>query len=120
MTGLGPSLRRLPSGDPKPGPGATGGASDGKPDGSSDAGDSLDGQTSGMTLARPLLSLLPLLLLLLSVLPLLLLLLSVSLFLMRFWLLYLSWTACLMFPTYQHLSQGPNVIAVHAVVCAVL
>lgn len=47
MTGLGPSLRRLPSGDPKPGPGATGGASDGKPDGSSDAGDSLDGQTSG-------------------------------------------------------------------------
>lgn len=110
MTGLGPSLRRLPSGDPKPGPGATGGASDGKPDGSSDAGDSLDGQTSGMTLARPLLSLLPLLLLLLSV----------SLFLMRFWLLHLSWTACLMFPTYQHLSQGPNVITVHAVVCAVL
>ncbi len=48
MTGLGPSLRRLPSGDPKSGPGATGGASDGKPDGSSDAGDSLDGQTSGM------------------------------------------------------------------------
>ncbi|DBA85416.1 TPA: hypothetical protein ACH3X2_006094 [Trebouxia sp. C0005] len=47
MTGLGPSLRRLPSGDPKPGPGATGGASDGKPDGSSDAGDSMDGQTSG-------------------------------------------------------------------------
>ena len=50
MTGLGPSLRRLPSGDPKSGPGATGGASDGKPDGSSDAGDSLDGQTSGMAL----------------------------------------------------------------------
>ncbi len=55
MTGLGPSLRRLPSGDPKTGPGATGGASDGKPDGSSDAGDSLDGQTSRMALARPLL-----------------------------------------------------------------
>ena len=47
MTGLGPSLRRLSSGDPKASTGAAGGASDVRPDGSSDAGDSLDGQTSG-------------------------------------------------------------------------
>lgn len=47
MTGLGPSLRRLPSGDPKPTPGGSAGVADGKPDGGSDAGDSLDGQLSG-------------------------------------------------------------------------
>ena len=54
MTGLGSSLRRLPSGDPKvssgdhksvPGTAAT--AVDGKPEGGSDAGDSVEGQTSG-------------------------------------------------------------------------
>lgn len=47
MTGLGPSLRRLPSGDPKPTPGGSAGVADGKPEGGSDAGDSLDGQLSG-------------------------------------------------------------------------
>ena len=47
MTGLGPSLRRLSSGDPKASTGAAGGPSDVRPDGGSDAGDSLDGQTPG-------------------------------------------------------------------------
>lgn len=46
MTGLGPSLRRLPSGDPKSGSGT--GAGDNKPEGGSDAGDSVEGQTSGV------------------------------------------------------------------------
>ena len=48
MTGLGPNLRRLPSGDPKPVPGTSAGGADGKPEGSSDAGDSVDGQTTGV------------------------------------------------------------------------
>lgn len=82
MTGLGPSLRRLPSGDPKSGPAATGGASDGKPDGGSDAGDSLDGQTPGVAFAWPILSLS------------LSLLLSLSLSMLTFWLLQLSCIAC--------------------------
>ncbi|KAL3163308.1 hypothetical protein ABBQ32_009699 [Trebouxia sp. C0010 RCD-2024] len=47
MTGLGPSIRRLPSGDPKATPGGALGVADGKPEGGSDAGDSLDGQLSG-------------------------------------------------------------------------
>lgn len=47
MTGLGPSLRRPSSGDPKASLGAAGGVSDVRPEGGSDAGDSLDGQTPG-------------------------------------------------------------------------
>lgn len=47
MTGLGPSLRRLPSGDPKATPGGSAGVADGKPEGGSDAGDSVDGQLPG-------------------------------------------------------------------------
>lgn len=47
MTGLGPSLRRLPSGDPKVTPGGSAGVADGKPEGGSDAGDSVDGQLPG-------------------------------------------------------------------------
>lgn len=47
MTGLGPSIRRLPSGDPKATAGGSLGVADGKPEGGSDAGDSLDGQLSG-------------------------------------------------------------------------
>lgn len=45
MTGLGPSLRRMPSGDPK-GPSQTSGV-DGRPDGGSDAGDSADSLLTG-------------------------------------------------------------------------
>ena len=47
MTGLGPSLRRLPSGDPKATPQGSAGVTDGKPEGGSDAGDSVDGQPPG-------------------------------------------------------------------------
>ena len=47
MTGLGPSLRRLSSGDPKPSQGSTVGTTDGKLEGGSDAGDSADGHMSG-------------------------------------------------------------------------
>lgn len=47
MTGLGPSIRRLPSGDPKATLGGSAGVADGKPEGGSDAGDSFDGQLQG-------------------------------------------------------------------------
>ena len=46
MTGLGSSLRRLSSGDPKPSQGSTAGTADSKPEGGSDAGDS-EGPVSG-------------------------------------------------------------------------
>ena len=44
MTGLGPSLRRLPSGDPKV---SQNSGADGRPEGGSDAGDSGDSVPAG-------------------------------------------------------------------------